>query len=123
MSRASRGLFVDRPSSLNDVAGSAGRAPLVAEGGAWSAIVEVWVVGGLGLPRAVFCVFAGGVEMPLASPGEAMIDESLGAARLGGVGSGGTNGVLVAGRVDCDVGIRCESPRLYRLLDLAMASG
>jgi hypothetical protein len=41
MSRASRGRFVDRPSSLNDVAGSAGNAPFVAEGGAWSATVEV----------------------------------------------------------------------------------
>jgi hypothetical protein len=51
MRRASRGRFVDRPSSLREVAGSAGSAATGAEEGACSMVAEVCVVGGLGLPR------------------------------------------------------------------------
>ena len=70
MSRASRGRFVDNPSSFSDVAGSAGSATLLAEGAA-SRLAEVCVAGGLGPPSAVGWVLFGGVETPFgASPAD-----------------------------------------------------
>lgn len=78
MSRASHGRFVDSPSSLIEVAGSAGNAPFVVVERACSKVAEVCVVGGLGFPSAVFCVFVGGVDIPLVVPSPAEGDAIIG---------------------------------------------